>query len=331
MFLSLFLLCGLLSAQQKYLVSPKSEVIPVRRGQSAAQLMAKKLQYTPASANLACGTRFTFGFDTLHFPWSSNFGAYHKDVMAEWLLFPATGTVDTLFWQALGSVGCLDSTLYIRFHKSRLGPDYGPGETFESVYYPAPCQSWGYYVNTADLDRKVAPFIDQATDTNWVSTIGAAHPGLVTLPPTIGDAVWGGTQGVAVVDHASKVNFVSMLEYDTLKVVAGDVLFISQQVKGPAGHTADDRTEWATWGARVTLSDEYYPARNWKFYEHDSGPSNCAGQDANSVKRGWVARGGFGDDSLDVAAFNYWYTMTVTSNVPPDVQSTTSLPNTFDV
>jgi hypothetical protein len=47
------------------------------------------------------------------------------------------------------------------------------------------------------------------------------------------------------------------------------------------------------------------------------------------VKRGWVARGGFGDDSLDVAVFNMWYSMLVTSNVPPDVQFTSVLHTTF--
>src|SRR5262249_40668212 len=95
------------------------------------------------------------------------------------------------------------------------------------------------------------------------------------------------------------------------------------------GHTSDGRTEFAAYGGRVTLDNENYPARDWKFYEHDSGPSNCAGHNINTVSRGWVARGGFGDDSLDVAAFNYWYSMTVTSNVPPDVKTTSVQQSTF--
>ena len=249
--------------------------------------------------------------------------------MAEWFQLPATGTIDTMFWEVLGSVGALDSVVYIRVHQSRIGPDYGPGENGSNPFR-APCQSWGYYKNTNDLDRKVTGFIDDATDTNWVSTIGAdALGGALTLPVTIGNSLWGGVLGIQHTQHSGKINYQSMLEYDTLKVNKGDLVWLSQRVKGPAGHTSDDRTEWSASGFRVTLDNENYPSRNWKFYEHDSGPSNCAGHNANSVSRGWVARGGFGDDSLDVAVFNYWYSMTVTSNVPPNVKSTDVVKSTF--
>ncbi len=330
MFLSLLVMCSLVSAQKKYLVSPNDEVIPLRRGESAAQAIAKRTGIgSPSSASSVCGTRFTFGYPEDLFPANVNFGAFHKDVMAEWFQLPATGTIDTIFWESLGSIGALDSTIFMRIHRSRIGPTYGPGANGSNPF-AAPCQSWGYYKNTADLDQGVTPFVDDATDTNWVSTIHFAHPGSpATQAVTIGDALWGGVLGVGHVLKPGAFNFEAMLAFDTMKVTKGDLIWISQRVKGPVGHTVDARTEWAAYGFRVTLDNENYPARDWKFYEHDSGPSNCAGQNANSVKRGWVARGGFGDDSLDVAVFNYWYSMTVTSNVPPQVKSTTVLPSTF--
>ena len=129
LFFSLLLLCTMLSAQKKYLVSPNNEVIPLHRGVSAAQAIAQRTGInSPSSASSVCGFRFTFGYPEDKFPANSNFGAYHKDVMAEWFQLPATGTIDTMFWEVLGSVGALDSVVYIRVHQSRIGPDYGPGE-----------------------------------------------------------------------------------------------------------------------------------------------------------------------------------------------------------
>ena len=200
--------------------------------------------------------------------------------------------------------------------------------------YNAPCQNWGYWVNTNDLDQKVAAFPEDATDTTWHST----YNGAINSFPPFGSALWGGSIGIGKVDHIG-INKVVMLEYDTLKVTLGQKFFISMRVKGPVFHPSplDDYTSWATSGFRASdMTDENYPSRNWKFYEHDSGPANCAGVPVNLVKRGWVARGGFdldGDghsDSLDVAALNWWFTMTVTSNVPPVVSSVTQLRNTFD-
>src|SRR5258708_29786089 len=68
---------------------------------------------------------------------------------------------------------------------------------------------------------------------------------------------------------------------------------------------------------------ENYPPRLWKFTEHNSDlPAGCA-------RTGWVARAGFGTDSLDFAIANFWYSMTITSNVPPEVRNTTAITSTF--
>src|SRR2546428_11177408 len=110
---SVLVLSSLLFAQQKYLVSPRDEVIPLRPGENPSSVIAKSSGRDLSSANAACPSAFIFGFDPNHYPVTSNFGAYHKDVMAEWLIAPATGTIDTIYWQCLGSVGALDSTLFM--------------------------------------------------------------------------------------------------------------------------------------------------------------------------------------------------------------------------
>ncbi|MBI5475903.1 MAG: hypothetical protein HY964_04125, partial [Ignavibacteriales bacterium] len=114
-------------------------------------------------------------------------------------------------------------------------------------------------------------------------------------------------------------------------VPKNDVFFVSFQPSLPNAHIAsenDPGTNFATWGSDVPYSttDELWPARNWKFYEHDSGPGECAGSLKEDVKRGWVARGpfvtGVSDPQLYTAAVNIWYSMTVSTNVPPQIVAT---------
>jgi hypothetical protein len=328
LFLSVLFLCSVMVAQKRYVVSPNDEVIPLRRGESPASVIARKTGRSASSTAAVCGDRFHFGYPEDKFPATVNFGATHKDVMGEWFVSKATGTIDTLFWEVLGSVGAKDSTVYVRIHNSRIGPNYGPGIYNDSSSWKAPCQNWGYFINTNDLDQGVAAFPEDATPTGlstWTSTIAA---GPVTKPPFT-ENIWGFT-GYGVTDHAGEINSLALLDGGAnLDVVTGQQFFISQRVKGPDTHTIDARTEWAAAGFHVDKSDESYPSRDWKFYEHDSGPSNCAGIPTTQVKRGWVARGGFGEDSLDVALFNYWYSIVVTTNVPPDVQYTTIIHTTF--
>ena len=115
-------------------------------------------------------------------------------------------------------------------------------------------------------------------------------------------------------------------------VSIGQVFFIDMAINSPNSNVyPDTRTEWWTAGFQVSTSDENYPSRDWKFYEHDSGPSNCAGVPIDDVKRGWVARGGFGADSTYVGMYNWWYTMTVSSNTPPEVSDNDIPHNTLSL
>ena len=329
--LLLFLLLStqVLLAQQKYLVSPNDDYFPIPRKGSAALILKSRMERISGMTS-ACTNQALFGYPEDIYPASVNHVGRHKDVMGMWFIAKASGTIDTLFWNVPtsgGTVGALDSTIYVRVHESNIGPDLGPG--VRPGPYNPPCQNWGYWENTNDLDQKVAAFPEDATDTTWHTT----YNGAISSFPPFGIGLWGGSIGIARKEHLG-VNSQVMLEYDTLRVTIGQKFFISMRVKGPVTHPSplDDYTAWDTWSARVSdVTDENYPSRNWKFYEHDSGPANCAGVPVNLVKRGWVARGGFGEgsDSMDVAALNWWFTMTVTSNVPPVVSEVTELHNTF--
>src|SRR5208283_5606845 len=100
LFLSLLLLSSFGFAQQRYLVSPNQEVIPLTKGQLASKIIAKRLSKSSARSvngvTATCGNQFTFGYTEDKYPPTSNFGAYHHDVMGQWYVAPATGTIDTV-------------------------------------------------------------------------------------------------------------------------------------------------------------------------------------------------------------------------------------------
>lgn len=155
-------------AQKRYLVSPTQEVIPLTPQESAESIIEVRSTGKLVSGGI-CGAKFTYGYTPNYYPPNSNFGAYHRDVMGQWFVAKAVGTIDTIFWRNRASIGAYDSTIYIRVHRSIIGPDFGPG--VRPGPYNPPCQNWGYWNNTNDLDMGVAAFREDATDTNWISTI----------------------------------------------------------------------------------------------------------------------------------------------------------------
>ena len=323
MFLLLFFVCQIVVAQQRYLITPQQEVIPLTKTRNASHILSKKFHKSVTSTTTPCGNQFTFGYTEDKFPPSIDHIAHHKDVMGQWYIAKATGTIDSLFWDAGPDTSILDGStlynvLYIRIHQSVIGPTYGPG--VRPGPFDPPCQNWGYWINIGDADQGVAAFPEDADPYPGPFHSTIAHG---TAGPPFGSGIWG-FSGFPVTDHANTINSVAMLDDGfPCSVSVGQVFFINMRVGAPNHHVVEGSSDgftWLTWTSKVSTADENYPSRNWKFYEHDSGPANCAGVPVDDVKRGWVARGGFTvDDTLQVAALNWWYTMTVTSNTPPQI------------
>jgi hypothetical protein len=283
-----------------------------------------------ASVNDACSGESIFGYPTNVTPTTSRFGFLHRNVGGQWYVAPASGTIDTIYWITNGTINGnpgFDSTVLIRVYRSNITPTYGPG--VRPGPYPPPCLSWGYLVAqplTNDPDNGIAAFYDETNDTTWHSTV-EQFGGLKPSRPPFGSpgesALWG-LSGVPVRLKprvgAGTINQVPMsITEETFHVNVGDVFFVAMKFQSPVNHPAaalDVRNELAA-GEQNTP----YPARFWKFYEHDSGPSNCSGRLVNDVKKGWVARGGFVDDTLSTAAMNIWYSMKPETNTPPFINS----------
>jgi len=325
--LSTLLLSSLGFAQQRYLISPNQEVIPLKKGQVASRLIARRLKKSSdrsVNATTGCSNPVIYGYTESKYPPTQVFTGYHKDVLGQWYVAQATGRIDTIFWES-GDVGALDSELIISIHQSNIGPTYGPG--IRPGPFDPPCQNWGYWIDTTDADQGIAAFPEDAKPFpgTFHSTIAYG-----TATPPVGASLWG-PGGHEVIDHANSINHVALLDYGfPCSVSVGQVFFISMKINSPNAHVyPDTRTEWWAAGFMVNTSDENYPSRDWKFYEHDSSPSNCSGVPIDEVKHGWVARGGFGPDSTYVGMYNWWYTMTATSNTPPVVKDYVIPHNTF--
>ncbi|MBI4810775.1 MAG: hypothetical protein HY800_04920, partial [Ignavibacteriales bacterium] len=155
--LSILLLSGFINAQKRYLISPNQEVIPIDKYSSAAAEIAKRVNAQKAVSSVSdhppCTNKFIFGYTMDVYPLTSNFGAYHKDVMGQWYVAKASGTIDTFYFYAYNLVGAKDSILWLRIHESNIGPSYGPGIGAYAAY--PPCQNWGYWKTTNDADNGV--------------------------------------------------------------------------------------------------------------------------------------------------------------------------------
>ncbi|MBI5477000.1 MAG: T9SS type A sorting domain-containing protein [Ignavibacteriales bacterium] len=304
-----FFISQIVFGQVKYLASPNNEVIPIKPNERVANFISSKSEVKSQSN---CNGDFIFGYSPYVYQPTSNFGGNHKDVFGQWFIAPADGTIDTLFW-SMNEVGNADSTVSIRIFKSNIFRGQGPGFS----PYPPPCLNWGYYIDTNDLDNGITPFRDKATDTNWISTAPIDTP---TFDP-LGEEIWGNGGFQFRVNPFS----VNALPLDTLghgiDFKKGDAFFLTMSVTSPNYHISDvlEPTRMRAWGSDgpISTTDENYPSRLWKFFEHDSGASNCAGTPVTEVKKGWVARGPFTDDTLYSSAYNWWYSMRVRTNIIP--------------
>jgi hypothetical protein len=293
--------------QSRVLVNPNDEVIPLKKGERALNVLRNHT--SPSSQSNYCDEVID-GF-IIEPPPTSRFGAHHKDVLAQWHVAKYRGTIDTLFFYMNGTIGAYDSAVFIRLFRSNITPLSGPG--IRPGPYNPPCQPWGYYNNTYDLDNGITPFKDWATDTNWIST----YPGDTASFDPLGEEIWGLGGFYTAVHPGINTIPLDILGYKPY-VQKGDVFFITIQINSLNQHVEDDRTEFsASAFSSLPPYQEYYPSRNWKYYEHEGEPSNCSGIPPSQAPKGWFARGGFTVDTLDVAMYDWWYSMTYTGNKPP--------------
>ncbi|MDI6767790.1 MAG: hypothetical protein QME52_13295, partial [Bacteroidota bacterium] len=151
---TIFLLLGQFAfSQQRYLVSPNCDAILLKKGESPTDII-NKLNKTTLNKLGECPSSYTFGYPTTKYPASINHVMAHKDVLGQWFIAKASGTIDTIFWWGSSGNSAKDSLVLLRIFESNVGKDWGPG----IPPYPAPCQSWGYWYNTNDKDQGVAAF-----------------------------------------------------------------------------------------------------------------------------------------------------------------------------
>ncbi len=178
-----------------------------------------------------------------------------RDVIASWFIAPVTGCIDTIFWLAGDTIAVQDSVLYLRIHRSNIGPRKGPG-----FHYPSPPTPWGYWKNTGDLKKGIAAYIEDATDTIWRSTIG----GLLSSFPPMNVEVFG-LGGFPFIIHPRRVNTLVLDSWSPC-FTSGDSFFISMRMNSPYEHS---ETGYPTQFRASKITDSLSHA--WIFFENDSG------------------------------------------------------------
>jgi len=287
--------------RKKILVSPGGDAIPITKNMNIREVIKK---YNAKKVTTAvCTDQATFGYSLNQNPsFDVNHIAFHQDIVAMWYVAPASGTIDTVFWYA-SDVGSLDSTITVRLFESNIYPGSGPGYGG----YPKPGKlCWGYFVNTNDLDNGVAAFPEDATDTTWFSTVSGGTPSFTPM----GDEIWG-FGGAPKVEEAFAVNYYALGNLGAPNVSVGQPFFITVRIYGPH---VDQATEDQTGFYAITETDSLQ-THNWKFYEH------IVEIQPGFTCPGWVSRGDFN--------ILYWYTMSVTTNIPPTFSGLTNVHNTF--
>ncbi|MDI6766715.1 MAG: T9SS type A sorting domain-containing protein [Bacteroidota bacterium] len=271
-------------AQERVLISPDNDVIPLTKNQSSSEL-AKAM----ASKNINlvdCDNHGTFGYPTWLYNMQTNgLIMRHQEVYAMRFEAPEYGIIDSVFLVFTPSpyYDTADFLITPRMFKSNIHPNQVHG-----VYTPDYLK-WGYYLNTADLDGGIAPFLDEATNPNWISTNQDS-----TWDP-FGDEMWG-LGGIPIPVHIGQSTQIFSIAMDLWGsepyVHQGESFFFC--FRNETLHNNEIR---ATLGYTL-LGERIKPWRLWKFYEHRLPPA---------LSQGWVA--------LNAGNLNIWYTMKL--NYPP--------------
>jgi hypothetical protein len=298
-------------SQQRYLVTPANEAIPLKSGESAEELIKK------FNANL---DQIISGYQPDLFPAQVEFPAYHRMIVGTWFTAPSKGAIDTIFWMGGSSNGAIESLVIVAVYQSYINPNHGPGDGA----YPEPCTPWGYFLNIWDNDQGIAPFPEWASDTAWYSTL----PGTQKSFPPFGLEKWGQGGGYAQIQRQGVNKMWCGINDLPCSVSVGESFFIPIRLPFGTSHTPWPETP-TTFTANV--SNVSQPSHNWVFYEHSGeDPTGlrmpCGG--AEVPPYGWTARGGPTGQN-DGMEFNIWYLMTACSDVPPIVVQYDKLGHTF--
>ncbi|MBI3195131.1 MAG: hypothetical protein HYZ34_11800, partial [Ignavibacteriae bacterium] len=176
-----------------------------------------------------------------------------ENVIAQWFVTPVNGTIEYVYLMIGDTITAVDSIGFLRIHRSNISPGRGPG--FD---YPSPPVKWGGYKNTNVSDSTFAAFIENATDTHWISTVPYEIP---SFPPW-GDELWG-FGGYPLILRPTMIS-VDVRFFFYPYVQRGEAFVVSIRVKG-GQNTSGYPTQFLASKTHDTLS------RAWIFYPNDSG------------------------------------------------------------
>ncbi len=300
----LLLLCIITThtlCQNRILISPEGEIIPLAKDRSAYKTVLER----SSSQTISCENYGTFGYSAYVYPpvlpepgFVAGYGISHKQVLAILFNPPSNGTLDSLCWlimpSYLGEV--LKFPMTIRVFRSNIDAKI-PYGTSSTNYMP-----WGYYINTNDLDQGITGYHDEATDPNWIGTNQDS-----SWDP-LGEELWGYGGFYVEVRMDANINITGFRLYDIFgeeTILKKDIpIFICFRYEAYQ-HNDYDYRKIIWFGRPDAPIDHTKPWKVWKFLEHDFLPY---------TPRGWCAVNG--------GHPNIWYTMKL--NYPPPTVVPTS-------
>ena len=111
-FLCLFTVVMPATAQHRYLVSPPNEVVPLGDGESALDKLRNHSGRRTADGGAYCEDDFQDGYAPGMYPTTHIFKTFHRDIVGQWYVAPASGRIDTIFWRNLGDVDICHGEAY---------------------------------------------------------------------------------------------------------------------------------------------------------------------------------------------------------------------------
>jgi len=286
-------------AQERVLITPDGEAIPVKKGETDYDALKKTgligQDLIPNTLQGGgCPSSLEAGFPYNPALYNTNFGYAAGDVSAMIYVVPFSGNISSVhFTTNANTFTNTDAT--VRISKSTI---LNSGNT--SATY------WGYFPNSNDPDAEQTghvgntPWSDDAT--------GAYVPGAAGTSNPIGQNLWGGEiGGFPVIWPASAaINAVNMIDlgYEPT-VTAGDTIIITVQKSAFAGSGE---------ASNAVFRSNNAPALPFRFIKY-----YYFGRLA-TADPGWFSR------EFDMFIS---FTITVTGDVPPTVDSSTTVNHTI--